>query len=882
MKQPLLLALIFLLLPFVTLAQTVITGHVMNKAGEALIVTVMVQSKGSVTIAGYASTTATGDYSVTYKGTADSITITVSGINIGKSSKTVANRSGKVNFVIDEKPLDIKEVAVVAPKITARGDTINYLVASYIDQNDRVIGDVLKKLPGIEVKPSGSIQYQGRDINKFYIENLDLLQGRYSLATKNIAARDIATVQIMENHQPIKALKDKILSDQAAINLKVKESAKNTWSLTGLAGAGYQPVMWNAEMAAMFFEKTKQNMTAYKSNNSGDDVSGEFRTHLDYERVYMNQGSSLAIQSPATPPVLSKRYLYNRSHAATVNQLFKTGKETELTANILYYSDRIEKEGYSYYEQYLPGDSVLAIEERVTSISKIHNAEVSLRMNTNTSGYYLSNAFNITGNWNNDYGSGVTRSTTAHLDETIVQQLDKPALTVDNTMNIIKNINNNTYNMYFSVGYGRKPHHLTVSPVAYFGDDHLSSLTQQLLSEDFATVIRTTYFYRVKKFQLSYALWGRADVKNMETELLGKDMNDRITAPVDSMKNNLGYNTYQAGINQEYTYATGSLRTVVRLPLTYYRLSIDDRIPDKATGHTKIIANPSLSIRYDVTPVFIINAGTNFNRSFGDINSTYTGYIMQNYRSLLRNSVDRLFETQSGGGNVSFSYRNVFKSFFINGGANYNRSRRNMLYGYTYQGIMSVKTVIDQPTQSDGIGANINGSKGLNFWSATVRASGGYNTGTGEMLIQDEKLKTRSQGYNANGSFTITPVTFVGLVYSLSYSQGKSYTVERPERFPAIRHTSQELKFNIFPIKALTFNFSFEHQHNSAANPRTTYFADAGVKFKHKQWDLELAMNNLFNAKQYVSASYSDISTYFYSYDLRPVNVLLKARFKIK
>ena len=139
MKQPLLLALIFLLLPFATLAQTVITGHVMNKAGEPLIVTVMVQSKGSVTIAGYASTTATGDYSVTYKGTADSITITVSGINIGKFSKTVANCSGKVDFVIDEKPLEIKEVAVVAPKITARGDTINYLVASYIDQNDRVM-----------------------------------------------------------------------------------------------------------------------------------------------------------------------------------------------------------------------------------------------------------------------------------------------------------------------------------------------------------------------------------------------------------------------------------------------------------------------------------------------------------------------------------------------------------------------------------------------------------------------------------------------------------------------------------------------------------------------------------------------------------------------
>jgi len=222
-----------------------------------------VQAKGNVAIAGFASTDAKGDYTLIYKGTADSITITASGINIGKYAKTVANRSGTANFVIDEKPLKIKEVSVTAPKITLRGDTLNYNVASYIDQNDRVIGDVLQKLPGITVSPIGSIRYQGRDINKFYIENMDLLQGRYSLATKNISAKDVATVQILENHQPLKVLRDKILSDQAAINLKLKESAKGTWVLTGLAGAGYQPVLWNAELVAMYFGRTKQNMSTY-------------------------------------------------------------------------------------------------------------------------------------------------------------------------------------------------------------------------------------------------------------------------------------------------------------------------------------------------------------------------------------------------------------------------------------------------------------------------------------------------------------------------------------------------------------------------------------------------------------------------------------------
>jgi len=869
--------------PLAALSQTVITGHVRNMAGEPLAATVTVQSQGSVAIAGFTSTDAKGDYAVTYRGSADSITITASGINIGKYTKTVANRSGTVDFDIDEKPLEIKEVTVAAPKITQRGDTINYTVTSYLDQSDRVIEDVLKKLPGITVASSGTISYQGRDINKFYIENMDLLQGRYSLATKNIAARDIALVQIFENHQPIKALKDKLLSDQAAINLKLKEEAKGTWAVTGLAGAGYKPLLWNAELMAMHFARTRQNLSVYKSNNTGDNVVGEFRArYIDYERAYINPAGSLSIQSPATPPVPSKRYMYNQSHAVGINHLLKTGEETELTTNILYYNDRIEKESYSFQKQYLPGDSTLAVEERVTSVSKIHNAEVALRLNTNALDYYINNALNVTGAWNDDYGSGITSSNTAQINETIIQRLNKPAFTVDNTLNIIRNIKDNTYKLYFSAGYGRKPHYLTVSPANYFGEENLTSLTQHILSEDFLSTLRTTYGYRIKNYKLNYILWGQADIKNMDTELLGEDFFNKGVAMGDSLKNDLRYHNYQAGFSQDYSFDNGILNATIRLPLTYYRLSVDDRIPDRTKKYDRMIFNPSLSLRYNITPELTMSGGANFNRSFGDINASYTGYIMHSYRSLLRNAVDRLFETRSGGGNISLSYRNVFKAFFLNGGASYNRSWRSLLYGYNYQGIMSVKTVIDQPTQSDGYGVNLNGSKGLNFRSTIVRASGDYNTGTGELLIQDEKLRYRSKSYNITGSFSMNPVSFMGLAYSLSYGQNKSYTVERPERFPAIRRTSQELKFSVYPVKPLTVNFSFEHQYNSAANPRYTYFADAGVRFKYKKWDLELAMNNLFNAKQYVSASYSDINTYYYSYDLRPASVLLKARFKIK
>lgn len=100
-----------------------------------------------------------------------------------------------------------------------------------MDETDRSIGDVLKKLPGVQVLSSGQILYQNKAISKFYVEGLDLLKGKYGIATQNIEAKNVASVQVLENHQPIKALKDMEIPEEAAINLKLKQSALGAFSL---------------------------------------------------------------------------------------------------------------------------------------------------------------------------------------------------------------------------------------------------------------------------------------------------------------------------------------------------------------------------------------------------------------------------------------------------------------------------------------------------------------------------------------------------------------------------------------------------------------------------------------------------------------------------
>ena len=168
-------------------------------------------------------------------------------------------------------------VAVKADRIREQGDTITYNVGGFAQQQDRSIGDVLKRMPGIDVANNGKIQYQGEDINKFYIEGSDLLGGKYGIATNGISHDDVGAVEVMENHQPMQVLSGISFSDKAAINLKLKNKAKATWTFHGDAGGGWswQPegAIWDGELFAMAVMPSFQNITTLRTNNTGENLS---------------------------------------------------------------------------------------------------------------------------------------------------------------------------------------------------------------------------------------------------------------------------------------------------------------------------------------------------------------------------------------------------------------------------------------------------------------------------------------------------------------------------------------------------------------------------------------------------------------------------------
>ena len=324
--------IIFLLLILTaagTVAQVNVAGTVIEKENNAPLTGASVIVKGPDSrIKKFASSKSNGSFDLTVP-SVEGCCLEVSMMGFAKQSIPLDSVSFPLTVYLEPGTTLLKEVTVKADKIREQGDTITYNVGSFAQAQDRSIGDVLKRMPGINVENSGKIQYQGEDINKFYIEGSDLLGGKYGIATNGISHEDVGAVEVMENHQPMQVLAGISFSDKAAINLKLKNKAKATWTFHGYAGGGYswhpEGAVWDGELFAMAVMPGFQNITTLQTNNIGEDLSSQ-ATDFFASRRGPALSPYVSVSLPDVPNLSRKRTLFNRSALASTNSLWKFGR----------------------------------------------------------------------------------------------------------------------------------------------------------------------------------------------------------------------------------------------------------------------------------------------------------------------------------------------------------------------------------------------------------------------------------------------------------------------------------------------------------------------------------------------------------------------------
>ena len=124
------------------------------------------------------------------------------------------------------KVQEFDEIMIYANKnpIYYRGDTLVYVADSFKVGENAVVEDLLKKLPGIKIDKNGAITSQGQEISQVLVDGDEFFGSDPTIATKNLAAKGVESVEIYEKKNEDAAIGD----DQKiqVLDLKLKNEAK--------------------------------------------------------------------------------------------------------------------------------------------------------------------------------------------------------------------------------------------------------------------------------------------------------------------------------------------------------------------------------------------------------------------------------------------------------------------------------------------------------------------------------------------------------------------------------------------------------------------------------------------------------------------------------
>ena len=183
-------------------------------------------------------------------------------------------------------------------------------------------------------------------------------------------------------------------SDQAAINIKLKEGAKAHWITTLDLESGLPLPLWEIKSFTMLIKKNQQNISILKSNNRGHDLSHECETVTTRgffnQDDYYNQSQDIDVALPSTPSLSPERTLDNRSHLFSTNQLWGLKNNYQLKGQINYLNDETKSEATSKTIYYLPDGSYI-LSETENGKSYQNMLTTNLTLSGNKDKFYLRN-----------------------------------------------------------------------------------------------------------------------------------------------------------------------------------------------------------------------------------------------------------------------------------------------------------------------------------------------------------------------------------------------------------------------------------------------------------------------------------------------------------
>lgn len=829
------------------------SGVVIEKDGKTPIAGVsvsLVTSNGMLTAWGY--TDNEGIYSVSLPKDKTAEKIYYSLLGYKKISIPLADFPSDGKIILEPEEFHLEEVKVTAQRIIEKQDTLVYSVAGFSQPQDRSIADVIAKMPGMEVKENGQISFNGKNINKFYIEGLDLMNDRYALASNNISKQRIKSVEVLQNHQPVELLRGKSFSEQAAINLVLEDDSK--MNLVGTAdlglGANKDDFLYNNRLMAMLFGKKHQNLSIYKNDNTGYDLFNEINpitlSELTKENL-MEPGlvSSITANSPG---IDRARYMFNKSHLVATNHLAQLADKTTLRTQISYFNDISKQSNFVETEYLFPDALDKMLYESNLWRDKRNRLDANLNFELNRPNLYVKNELKGTFDWISTSSQTILNDNSQNLKSSPNRQF------VSDVLDIKLPISNDRYISIVSTNnYNYHPQELSL----YSGE------IQRLDYSSFYSNTTASFRHRLWRMYANHHIGFQGMFQSLKSTI----------GDVTSISKQR-YERYMPYIGTGLQFDNRTIHMEADIKMNLYNWQLEKHSLNRK--ETELSPDARFYLKYSVSATSDLSLNYRYSELLQDLRQVYDGDLFTSYRTIVNNS----HSPEADGTHsltLRYQYSQPIKGIFFMLSALGSTTHRHSAYVTTLQpdsGIL-VRTKKDADYDSEMYLVNGRFSKSFGLWKSLLGVYGSYMKSFDAQYSGNELQDYDMNNYSAGISFSARPLNWLSFELESQWQQTRMKSELADSKINQLKHNANL----IFPItRSLQFGIN-NAIYQSLETKENSWFTDFTASYTYKQMEFQLSVNNILGKSTYEREFISSIERNYYRYTLRPREVLAKVSF---
>lgn len=863
--------------------KSLITGTVKEQGNEVPIVSanVILTDKNNKIIA-YAYTDELGYYSFKTEKIGE-FNLQVNSIGFERKNIDISiKKQGdfRFDFELVQKAISLKEVVIAVERpIEIKKDTIIFDVKYFSQGNEQVVEDLLKKIPGLNVDDDGTIKVGHQEVEKVMIEGDDFFEKGYRLLTKNMPSNPIEKVELYHNFSNNKHLKGIENSNKVALNLKLKEDAKNEWFGEVLLGYGVvSENRYETKKNLMNFGKKYKHYFLTSLNNIGESPSGDIN-HLIWSETFEEVGqignnqfaTSFIEFYPDLPNFKHKRVTFNNAEMVSLNTIINLS--TKVKTKVLGFLNTDETDFFrNSIEQFSVDNLSFENSEnyQLRKKQKVGFGKLDFTYDISTNKTFQ---YSIKFNHTNDRD----KADLVFNSDLLNENLSSKNQLIDNKILFTNKLKNDKV-LLIAGRYTDEKKPQTYSVNRFFLDDFFSeniTHTKQYSENrvQFAG-IECLFLHKNKKENLFEIKIGDQMQKNVLVSHLELfDDFDLVKLPTE-FQNNLKYITNDLSLSAKYNFNFKKYTITAQTEAHQLLNKIDTATQTEQQSMFFIV--PKISLNWKINDSNKMAVSYAYNTKNAELSDVYNNFIQTGFNSFYR-GLGTFNQLNSSNVTLGYNYANWKRNFFVNTLILYFKN--NDFYGYN--SVISQKYTLSEKMtlkDRDWLSASSNVDYYIKALYSNLKLSASLTKFDIKNIINHSELRNSKN----------TNITY-GIELRSGFDHFFNYHIGTKWDFFEVKNTTKKTFTNNTSFLDLSFIFSnrlsvnleSELYHFGSLKSKY-YFLDlqAQYVFKPNKLTFFLSANNLFNTREFNRFTISDTYISQQEYKLLPRYVLLKLKYQ--